>query len=538
MRTEMVELGKILVVDSEPKTCNAIKELLMRGDYQVEACFSCSEALRLVKNNDYHMVIADLKMSGFDGLELIRKAKKIKPEILTIIVTGCATVESAVSSFRCGVDDYITKPFNSFELQKGVYQVFEKHWTERENRLFYDELRRENIQLDFQKRLLAKKIRIAGRDLTAANKKLVQKINEMATIDEISKVVTSELSVDGLLNLCLKQMNEKLKVKRSSIMLLSDDRKDELMVKICQGYKNDQILGKVQKVGKGIAGCVAIEKKPVLVRDVSREHRFQINQKADYITNSFISVPLFLDKKFFGVMNVTDKISGEDFFESDLNFLCTVANQISIALENAELYKAIEENCFNTVKFLANVLEAKDFYTSGHSQRVSEYASSIADLVGVSSQEKKTLNHAAQLHDIGKVGIPELILNKPDKLDESEFKMVQSHPIVGESIVEPLDFLKEAKCLIRGHHESFDGSGYPDKLGGDEIPILTKIMTIADAFDAITSKRIYRSPKKVDDAILELRRMSGVQFDPSLIDAFASSEIVKIKSDYQALEYC
>ena len=244
-------------------------------------------------------------------------------------------------------------------------------------------------------------------------------------------------------------------------------------------------MGKVQKIGKGIAGCVAIEKKPILVNDVSKEERFKIHKRDDYITNSFISVPLFLDKRFFGVINVTDKISGEDFLESDLNFLCTVANQISVALENAELYKAIEDNCFNTVKILANLLEAKDFYTSGHSQRVSEYASSLADLVGVSIGEKKILNHAAQLHDIGKVGIPELILNKPDKLDETELREVQSHPIVGENIIEPLDFLKEAKGLIRGHHESFDGSGYPDKLGGDDIPTLTKIMTIADAFDAI-----------------------------------------------------
>ena len=220
--------GKILVVDNEPKSCNVIKELLMRGHYQVEACFSSREALRLVENSDYHMVITELELSEVDGLELIRKAKKINPEIMSIIVAGCPSVESAVSSFRYGVDDYITKPFNSFELQTAVQQVLSKHRTVRSKRLFYHELKQTNMQLDFQKNLLVKKIRTAGQDLAAANKKLVQKVNELATLDEIGKVITSELSVDGLLNLCLKQMNERIKVKRSSIMLLADDKKDEI----------------------------------------------------------------------------------------------------------------------------------------------------------------------------------------------------------------------------------------------------------------------------------------------------------------------
>ncbi|MCP5003831.1 MAG: response regulator [Planctomycetes bacterium] len=534
----MVELEKILVVDSEHGSCDLIKELLKPGNYQIGTCFSSSEALRLVKSNDYHMVIADLKIPGIDGLELIREAKKIKPEIAAIIVTGYASVESAVLSLRYGVDDYITKPFIGFELQDAVHQILCKYRADRENRLFYDELKHANMQLDSQKNLLANRLRVADNDLNAANKKLVQKINKLAAIDELGKVISSEVNVDEFLNLCLKQINEKLKIKRSSIMLFEDGKEDELTVKICQGFKNSYILGKVQKIGKGIAGCVAIDKKPILVKDVSREDRFKTHKRGDYMTNSFISVPLFLDKRFIGVMNVSDKISGEDFFESDLNFLCTVANQISIALENDELYKAFEENCFNTVKFLVNLIEVKDTYTGGHSQRVSEYASSIADVVGVSAREKKILNHAAQLHDIGKVVISELILNKPDKLDEAELKMVQSHPVVGENILEPLDFLKEAKLLIRGHHESFDGNGYPDKKGGEDIPILTKIMTIADAFDAITSQRTYHTPLKVDDAISELRRMSGVQFDPSLVDAFVSSKIVKIESDSEIFESC
>jgi len=214
--------------------------------------------------------------------------------------------------------------------------------------------------------------------------------------------------------------------------------------------------------------------------------------------------------------------------------LCTIAGQVSIAIENSRLHKVLEENCFNTVKFLAESLEAKDHYTSGHSQRVSEYSSAIADIMGVSAKEKNTLLHASLLHDIGKIGISELIFNKPDKLNDAEYDTIKSHPARGEEIIKPLGFLGEAMRHIRGHHESFDGSGYPDRLGGEDLPLLTKIMTVADSFDAMTSERTYRPPRKTNKAILELKRMSGKQFDPDVVDAFASSEIIKIKSDLEA----
>jgi len=119
-------------------------------------------------------------------------------------------------------------------------------------------------------------------------------------------------------------------------------------------------------------------------------------------------------------------------------------------------------------------------------------------------------------------------------LNESEFDAVKSHPIIGEEIIEPLDFLKETSLHIRGHHESFDGSGYPDKLGGEDIPLLTKIMTVADAFDAMTSERAFRPPKSVRAAISELHRVSGKQFDPELVDAFMSSETTKLNSDLES----
>ncbi len=528
----MNEQMKILVVDDEQKICHLIEELLKLEGYLVDVSFSGTDALERLKNFDYQMLITDLKMPGIDGLELIEKAKKQNPEIRTIMVTGYTTVDTAVQSLRCGVDDYIKKPFNIFELKEAVENTFKTRQAATVNAQILKNLKRTNRELDINEKGLTEKVQLAGEQLTKANKELVQRINELDTINEISKVITSVLDMDELLKLCLTEINGKLKVRHSSIMLI-DETRGELVVRASQGYRSMQVLGKTQKLDEGVAGRVVQDKKAVLVQDIRYDGRFSERERPDYKTKSFISAPLSLGQKVLGVINIIDKISGESFTETDVNLLCTIAGQVSVAVENSRLYKALEENCFNMAKFLADSLESKNQYTNHHSQKVSEYSSAIANVMGVSDKEKNTLMHASLLHDIGKIGIPELIFNKPDKLNDTEYDTVRSHPVKGEEIIKPLGFLGETVRHIRGHHECFDGSGYPDRLGGEDLPLLTRIITVADAFDAMTSARIYRQPFKTDNAMLELKRMSEKQFDPEVVDAFASSEIIKMKSDLE-----
>ncbi len=520
---------KILVVDDEPKICHLIEELLKLEGYLVDVSFSGTDALERIKDCDYQMLITDLKMPGIDGLELISKAKEQNPEIRTIMVTGYTTVDTAVQSLRHGVDDYIKKPFNIFELKEAVEQVFNTSQVAKENEQKLKNLKRTNRELDINEKGLTEKVQIAGEQLTRANKELVQRINELDTINEISKVITSVLDMDELLHLCLNEINGKLKVKHSSIMLI-DEKRNELVVRASQGPRSMQIIGKAQKLDEGVAGRVVQDKKPILVKDIRHDSRFSSHERPDYKTKSFVSAPLSLGQKILGVINIIDKVSGESFCETDVNLLCTIAGQVSVAVENSRLYEALEDNCLNMVEFLADSLEAKDHYTNRHSQKVAEYSSAIANVMGVSAKEKNTLLHASLLHDIGKIGISEQIFNKPDKLNDTEYNKIKSHPARGEEIIKPLGFLGETIRHIRGHHERFDGSGYPDRLGGEDLPLLTKILTVADAFDAMTSERTYRQPQKTNEAMLELKRMSGTQFDPSVVDAFASSETIRMKS--------
>ncbi len=523
---------KILVVDDEPKICHLIKELLKREGYQSDTSLSGDEALQMIKEYNYQLLLTDLKMPGIDGLELVRKAKKERPEISTIMVTGYATIETAVQSLRHGVDDYITKPFNIFELKKAVERTLYSHQIAMENKQLLDDLKKTNIELDFYKQKLTQRVQVTSKHLADANKELVLRISELDTINEIGKAITSTMDTDELLNLCLEKINEKLKVEHSSIMLF-DEKKDELIVRACKGERCNEVLGKTQKIGEGIAGRVAKEKKPILVKNID-DNGFGRETQSGYVTRSYVSAPLISGERLLGVINITDKISRENLSETDVNCLCIMAAQVGIALENIRLCKAIEGNCFNTVRSLVNLLEARDNYTNGHSQKVSEYAASIADMIGVSPKEKNILCHAALLHDIGNIGISERILNKPGKLNESEFDVIKSHPIIGEKIIEPLGFLREASHHIRGHHERFDGSGYPDKLGGEDIPLLTKVMTVADVFEAMTSERTFRHSRSIKDAISELGRVAGKQLDPELVDAFASCETTKLNSDLES----
>ena len=524
---------RILVVDDEPKICHLIEELLKLEGYRVDVSFSGMDALQMLKSGNYQMLLTDLKMPGIDGLELIKKAKQECPEIRAIMVTGYATVDTAVQSLRHGVDDYITKPFNIFELKKAVKQTLHTRQISMENTQLLKDLKKANRELNSNKNGLTEKVQMAGEQLTLAQKELVQRVSELATVNEISKAITSVLEMDALLGLCLKEINEKLKVKHSSIMLI-DEEGDGLIVKACHGDRSKQVMGKTQKIDEGVAGRVVTERKPILVKDIRRDNRFNRSERPDYKTKSFVSAPLIVEGRVLGVINVIDKVSGESFCETDVNLLCTIAGQVSIAVENARLYETLEENCFNMVTSLATSLEAKDQYTSGHSQRVLEYSSAMAGIIGVSDKEMETLRHAALLHDIGKIGISELIINKTSKLSDLELGTIKSHPSTGEKIAKPLAFLEDALCHIRGHHESFDGRGYPDRIGGEDLPLLTKIMTVADAFDAMTSDRTYRSSMNTDTAVSELRRVAGKQFDPEVVDAFVSSEIVKMKSDLES----
>jgi len=177
-----------------------------------------------------------------------------------------------------------------------------------------------------------------------------------------------------------------------------------------------------------------------------------------------------------------------------------------------------------SIDAMIKALEAKDFYTRGHSQRVTLYSMAIATELGMTGQELEDLHRASVLHDLGKIGVREAVLNKPGRLTEEEFGEIVRHPETAVRILEPIPFFRPLLPAILHHHERFDGKGYPSRLAGKSIPLASRIMTIADTFDAMTSTRAYRKALPVADAIAEIRRCSGTQFDPDIVPAFLACQ--------------
>ena len=210
----------------------------------------------------------------------------------------------------------------------------------------------------------------------------------------------------------------------------------------------------------------------------------------------------------------------EIFRRSELRLLNSMAEQIAVVITNSDLYRDLERFVINMVKSLVFAIEAKDDYTRGHSERVCRYSLLMAERLGLDEEQKKVLQWASILHDSGKIGIPESILNKPKGLEDEEYQIIKNHPMKGHTILEPLEQLASSLPGMLHHHERYDGTGYPQGLKGKEIPLEARIIAVADTFDAITSDRAYRPAKSPEDALAAMQEVAGSQLDPDLVKVF------------------
>jgi len=208
------------------------------------------------------------------------------------------------------------------------------------------------------------------------------------------------------------------------------------------------------------------------------------------------------------------------FTWADRELLAAFSEQTAVTLENASLGRQLEQAFQETVTSLIVALEARDKYTEGHSLRVADYASGVALVQQLPPAVHQQVRTASLLHDVGKVGVRDAILEKPARLNPAEWAVIREHPVLGWRILGHLGFLAPEAKAVRHHHEHFDGRGYPDGLAREGIPLAARIIAVADAFDAMTTPRPYRAPRSVRDALTELQRTAGSQFDPTMVESF------------------
>ncbi|MDO9463714.1 MAG: HD domain-containing protein [bacterium] len=348
---------------------------------------------------------------------------------------------------------------------------------------------------------------------TALNKK----IKQLNILHRIGEALTLQLDIQKLLTSIIRLISQKTLTEKISIMLV-DKKTKRLQIKAAKGVTKTKMKTIKFKIGEGVAGWVAKEGKPILIKNTLKDPRFE-NIIARSEKRQFICVPMKVRGQTIGVINVEEKVGGLAFTRDDLTILTTIGYEAAVAVSNALLFDELQQSYFNTITALVKAMEAKEPYTQGHSDRVKKYASAIAREVNLSDENIELIKRFGALHDIGKIGIPIRILNKPGKLTREEWKIIKSHPRIGVTIIETIDFMKLAKPIILSHHERYDGKGYPMRLRDKKIPLLAKIFSIADAYDAMLSDRPYRKAFSKECALAELARSAGTQFDPRLAKA-------------------
>ncbi len=304
-------------------------------------------------------------------------------------------------------------------------------------------------------------------------------------------------------------------------LILIDQESGEMFFEVALGESARRIR-KVRLVkGEGIAGWVVKHGKPVVVQDCSHDRRFsqRVDHVSKFVTRDMICAPVKVKGKTIGAIQAINKKNGS-FDEKDKELFILLADQVGVALENARLFERLQQSFLETSEALAEAIELRDAYTGGHTRRVTRYSLATGGELGLDEAGLEELRLAAILHDIGKLGVDDGVLRKPGRLDEKEFRQMKKHPRLGAAMLERVQYLRPVLPGIRSHHERVDGRGYPDGLRGGKIPLVARIIAVADTYDAMTSDRPYRKglPKKT--AVQELVDCSGAQFDSRVVQAF------------------
>lgn len=358
-----------------------------------------------------------------------------------------------------------------------------------------------------------------------------EKTKELSYIYRIGQEISSTLELDGVLDTIVQRTSEILGLK-TCVILLVNQADQKLEVLRAAGINLKKIKRQILRRGEGISGWAWDKRDSLLITDVDQDSRFIARKREKYYAGCLISTPLEAKGKIIGIINGNNRVNGELFREEDLLLLKEIATESAIAIENALLYKNLKGIYLHTISALASALETKDRYTRSHSENVTKYAVAIAEEFGLPISQIEFIRQACQLHDLGKIGIHDYILTKKGNLSPEEWDEIKLHSLRGAQILQPIDFLNEIADLIRQHHERFDGKGYPYNLSGQNIHLGARIMSVADAFDAMISARPYRKALSLSQAIEELKANSGTQFDPGIVKVFlklleANPELIK-----------
>ncbi|MFH0732708.1 MAG: HD domain-containing phosphohydrolase [Candidatus Omnitrophota bacterium] len=366
---------------------------------------------------------------------------------------------------------------------------------------------------------LAKSFNKITSDLEEKIKELEESKNIIQDIfTKTGAAISSSEGIDQLLGLII-EMTTKGVFGENGCILLLDDKGEKLQASVYYGIDEKAAKKISEKLGEGIIGLSAKEKRTI-ISSYTGVPSIDENDESRFHYKTIISVPLLYREDCLGVMAIFNKKRSSNFNEDDKLLITNIASQAAVAIANANLNEDAEKTYIETITALAVAVEAKDPYSRGHLDRVSRLVINFSKHLGLSDKTIEVLKDGAKLHDLGKIGVRDEILGKKDKLTQEEEQELQKHVIIGENIMRPIRKLSPLCDMVRYHQEWWDGTGYPDGLKGEEIPLTAKILKMVDAYDAMSTDRPYRKSLSKESIKDEFKKGSGKEFDPKLVDKF------------------
>ncbi len=487
-----MEKLKVLVVDDDQMVRDTLYQLLTQiAGCDTELAETGKDGLEKIQKEEFNVVFTDLTMPEMNGIDLIKEAKRINPYLPIVVITGYGSIDNAVNAMKEGATDFITKPFTIENIMEILNRI------KTEPKLIKEiGVEKGSVNLNFLNLALYKKY-LSISLLQEVSAELDELYDNKKVYDKVVELGNKLLDVKGTAFLMFE--NGKVKMRKCI----------GNMEKFSLSHNNffSEFFGEGQKPG--------VFKKTIP----------NLGQVSNY--TEILFAPLTINGEVFGGLVFNGKNDGSGFNEEDIAIANTFAKKVSLRIENNALYEVFYSNLVSTLKSLIISIEARDSYTKKHSERVTNYSLQIAKVLGLSDEDIDVIKFGGYLHDIGKIGVKDTVLLKPGKLTDEEFEEIKLHSVIGDNILKPIKFFPKERELIRHHHERYDGRGYPDGLGGEEIPLTARILAVADTYDAMTSTRPYRKALDHSVAIEELIRCSGKQFDPKVVEAFLECDAGK-----------
>ena len=475
------DVPRVLVVDDEKVIREILADFLTMEGFWVRTAEDGSAALVELSRTQYDLVLSDLKMPNMGGLELLEAISKHTPNVVTVIMTGFGTGETAIDAMKRGASAYVLKTFKVEEVVHTIRRGLEKK-----------KLQAENLRL-----------------------------REALSLYKVSEAIAASLSLDEVVQTIVDAAIHEVDADRVAVYL--DDGTRRRYERAAENNPAFRYSGHLGELDVAAIDEFFQEDRPLRVHGAKSLDFFGV--APDGVQPSSLMVTrLRVRGRNVGYLCVTSYTRGKKFDEGQRKLLTIVANRAAAAIENARLYEDLQATFKQTIRGLASAIDKMDRYTAGHSGRVAAYAQILAIKLGMGEEEVEIVRQSALMHDVGKIGCV-MNLNKPGKLSQAEYEIFKQHPGYGKDILEPITFLHPLIPGVHMHHERWDGHGYPLGYKGAEIPLIARIIAVADTYDAMTSDRAYRKALPHEVAVNEINRCRGSQFDPDLVHTF--SEVIE-----------